>query len=46
MVDRKKFEEKFIAHNFKDFRWIDPKKIEVLSEYTKKMNRYAFLMIE
>ncbi len=27
MVDRKKLEEKFIAHNFKDFRWIDPKKI-------------------
>lgn len=27
MVDRKKLEERFIAHRFSDFRWIDPKKI-------------------
>jgi len=27
MVDRKKVEEKFLAHNFKDFKWIDPKDI-------------------
>jgi predicted metal-binding protein len=27
MVDRKKLEERFIAHKFKDFRWIDPKTI-------------------
>jgi len=27
MVDRKKFEERFIAHKFNDFRWIDPKTV-------------------
>ncbi len=27
MVDRKKVEEKFLVHNFKDFKWIDPKDI-------------------
>ncbi len=27
MVDRKNFEERFIAHKFNDFRWIDPKTI-------------------
>ncbi len=27
MIDRKKLEAKFIAHNFRDFRWIDPKQI-------------------
>lgn len=27
MADRKKLIEKFIAHEFKDFRWLDPKKI-------------------
>ncbi len=29
MVDRKKIEEKFLAHNFKDFKWIDPKNIVI-----------------
>lgn len=27
MVDRKEFEEKFVAHNITDFKWIDPEKI-------------------
>lgn len=27
MVDKKKLEEKFLAHNFTDFKWIDPRKI-------------------
>ena len=27
MVDRKNFEERFIAHKFNDFRWIDPKTV-------------------
>ncbi|MGD8535768.1 MAG: DUF2284 domain-containing protein [Candidatus Aminicenantes bacterium] len=27
MVDKKKLEEKFNAHNFTDFKWIDPRKI-------------------
>ena len=26
MIDKKKLEEKFIAHNFTDFKWIDPLK--------------------
>ncbi|HEB36204.1 hypothetical protein LCGC14_1185190 [marine sediment metagenome] len=29
MVDRKQLEEKFMAHNFKDFKWIDPKNIVI-----------------
>jgi len=27
MVDRKKLEEKFLKHNFSDFKWINPQKI-------------------
>jgi len=27
MVDRKKLEEKFLAHSFTDFKWIGPQKI-------------------
>ncbi len=27
MVDKKKLEEKFLAHGFTDFKWIDPRKI-------------------
>jgi predicted metal-binding protein len=27
MVDKKKLEEKFLAHDFTDFKWIDPRKI-------------------
>ena len=26
MIDKKKLEEKFIAHDFTDFKWVDPKK--------------------
>ncbi len=29
MVNRKKIEEKFLAHNFNDFKWIDPKNIVI-----------------
>lgn len=26
MIDKKKLEEKFMAHNSTDFNWIDPQK--------------------
>lgn len=29
MVERKRLEEKFLKHNFTDFKWIDPNKIVV-----------------
>jgi predicted metal-binding protein len=34
MIDRKKIEERFLAYNFKDFKWIDPKNI-VISQWVR-----------
>ena len=39
MVDRKKLEEKFLAHNFKDFKWIDPKNIVTYTQKRKMFSR-------
>ena len=40
MADRKKFEEKFLAHRFTDFRWIDPQKI-VTSHWVRMKCMYG-----
>ncbi len=40
MIDRSELEKKFMEFGFKDFRWIDPKKI-VVSQWVRMKCRYG-----
>lgn len=42
MVDRKKIEKKFLAHNFKNFKWIDPKNIVTYTQRREMLGRGEF----